>query len=232
MWMDLIRRELERLEKGVTTLPLSLILINLVLVFVLVLIAAYTYRKTHSGVAYTQSFNFAMIMVALIVSMVMMTIQSNLALSIGLVGSLSVIRFRAVIRDTRDMAFLFLAIAIGLACGACNYRVAISGTLIICLLCIISQKMRFSPIASAEYVLIFRCPGTGETRSAVEEHIQSMTRWYRLRSMHETGDGPVEYTYLVAFTRGQAPEGLAEALRSVDDLGQISLISPDNDLDI
>jgi uncharacterized membrane protein YhiD involved in acid resistance len=230
--MDLIRRELERLEKGVSTLPLSLILINLVLVFFLVLLAAYTYRKTHSGVAYTQSFNFAMIMVAMIVCMVMMTIQSNLALSIGLVGSLSVIRFRAVIRDTRDMGFLFLAIAIGLACGACNYRVAISGTLIICFLCIVSRKMRFNPATAAEYVLIFRGPISGELRTSTEEQIRALTRWYRLRSMHETGENSVEYTYMVAFVRGQAPEGLVEALRSVEHVGQISLLSPDNDLDI
>jgi len=220
------------IEKGVVPLSFGTVLTNLLLTFVLVLVATYVYRKTHSGVAYTQSFNFAMVMIGLIICMVMMTIQSNIALSIGLVGSLSVIRFRAVIRDTRDMAFLFLAIAIGLACGSFNYRLAIGGTLVISVLCLVTQRLRFSATSSAEYVVIFRGPGSAESRAGTEDALRPLVRWYRLRSMHETGEGRTEYTYLVAFRRGEAPERLAEALRAVDDIEQVSILSPDNDLDI
>ena len=83
------------------------VLMSLVLAFALAFIWATVYKRTHSGVAYTRSFFLTIMLIPPIVAMIMMAIGSNIALSLGLVGSLSVIRFRTVIKDPKDMTFLF-----------------------------------------------------------------------------------------------------------------------------
>jgi len=103
---------------------------SLCLAFALAFIWATVYRKTHSGVAYSRSFFLSLMLIAPIVSMIMMAIGSNIALSLGLVGSLSVIRFRNVIKDTKDMTFLFFTIALGLCVGANVWLVAVIGTVL------------------------------------------------------------------------------------------------------
>ena len=109
------------------------ILLNLSLAFILGMIISYTYKITHKGLSYSQSFILTIVFVTIIVSMVII-IENNLARAFALVGALSIIRFRTVVKDTKDTAFIFLGLAAGLACGTSNYFIAISGTLIISLI--------------------------------------------------------------------------------------------------
>ena len=132
------------------------VLMSLVLAFALAFIWATVYRRTHSGVAYTRSFFLTILLIPPIVAMIMMAIGSNIALSLGLVGSLSVIRFRTVIKDPKDMTFLFLAIGIGLTCGATAWMVAVLGTFMISLIVILMSKIGHDKPGAADYILIFR----------------------------------------------------------------------------
>ena len=106
-----------------TDYTLGILLMNYAIAFALAFLWATVYRKTHTGVAYTRSFYVTLILIAPTVAMVMMAIGSNVALSLGLVGTLSIIRFRTVIKDTKDMAFLIMSIAIGLTCGSNTWMV-------------------------------------------------------------------------------------------------------------
>ena len=103
------------------------ILINMILAFILGLVISYIYKITHKGLSYSQSFMLTIVFVALIVSMVMMVIGNNLARAFALVGALTIIRFRTVIKDTKDTAYVFLALASGMAAGTSSYFLAISG---------------------------------------------------------------------------------------------------------
>ena len=87
------------------------ILINIVLGFVLGIVISYVYKKTHKGLSYSQSFMLTLVFVTIIVSAVMMIIGNNLARAFALVGALSIIRFRTVVKDTKDTAYVFLALA-------------------------------------------------------------------------------------------------------------------------
>ena len=89
----------------------SEILINLVTAFVLALVIAFTYRATHRGLSYSQSFVLTLIFVTVITAMVVMVIGNNLARAFALVGAMSIIRFRTVVKDTKDTAFVFFALA-------------------------------------------------------------------------------------------------------------------------
>ena len=85
----------------------SEIIINLILSFILGLIISLVYKKTHKGLSYSQSFMITNIFIAVIVCMVIMIIGNNLARAFALVGALSIIRFRTVIKDTNDIAYIF-----------------------------------------------------------------------------------------------------------------------------
>ncbi|HZD55465.1 MAG TPA: DUF4956 domain-containing protein, partial [Anaerolineales bacterium] len=130
--------------------------LSLLVAFALAFLWATVYRKTHSGIAYTRSFFFSLILLSPIVAMIMMAIGSNIALSLGLVGSLSVIRFRTVVKDTKDMTFLFMAIAIGLTSGANVWLVGIIGTVVVSVIAIVLTRVGHNSVGSADYILIFR----------------------------------------------------------------------------
>src|SRR5690554_6897594 len=89
------------------------------------------YRWTYRGLSYSSTFVNTIILLTMIMSVVIMVIGNNLATAFGLVGAMSIIRFRTAIKDTQDIMFIFFALAIGLACGVGLFSVAIVGTLVI-----------------------------------------------------------------------------------------------------
>ena len=89
----------------------------LVVSLVLTLILAKLYLYTHSGVSYSRSFTIALVLVVITISLIMIIIGSNIARAFALVGAMSIVRFRTPVKDSRDLVFLFMAIAIGMASG-------------------------------------------------------------------------------------------------------------------
>jgi len=93
------------------------LILTLVLSFVLAVIIAYTYRGTYHGASYSQSFVQTLVLVSMVVAIIMLIVGSNIARAFTLVGALSIIRFRNAVKETRDVGFIFFAMAIGMACG-------------------------------------------------------------------------------------------------------------------
>ena len=134
----------------------SQIILNLVLAFFLGLLISWVYKKTHKGLSYSQSFMITNIFVTVIVSMVIMIIGNNLARAFALVGALSIIRFRTVVKDTKDTAYIFWSLASGMATGTGSYFLAISGNLIITIIAFVLHKSNFGSIIKSEFILQFR----------------------------------------------------------------------------
>ena len=97
------------------------ILISMCITVLLSMFIYWVYKKTYSGVMYSKNFNITIMLISTVTSMVMMIIGSNLALSLGMVGALSIIRFRSAIKDPKDIGFLFWGIAVGLSTGTGIY---------------------------------------------------------------------------------------------------------------
>jgi uncharacterized membrane protein YhiD involved in acid resistance len=200
--------------------------------FALAFIWATVYRKTHSGVAYTRSFFLTLMMISPIVTMVMLAIGSNVALSLGLVGALSIIRFRTVIKDAKDMTFLFLAIGVGLCCGANAWLVAVIGTLVISLITVVMSKIGHGGAGSADYILIFRS-NQKEPWNAVSPTAQDMIAWKQLRGVTDVDSGTeFEYTYNVRLASKAAPERIVGEFSKNGGVRQVTMIAPENHLDL
>ena len=132
------------------------IIINLILSFILGLIISVIYKFTHKGLSYSQSFMITNVFVSVIVCMVIMIIGNSLARAFALVGALSIIRFRTVVKDTKDTAYIFWSLASGMAAGTGSYFLAISGTIIITSIALILDKTNFGSIIKSEFILQFR----------------------------------------------------------------------------
>lgn len=130
------------------------ILFSLIIAFISAIIITIIYKKTYTGVSYTKSFSLSIILLAMVTSLVIRTINSNLALSLGMVGALSIVRFRTAVKDPVDTIFMFWAITAGIMSGAGLYLVTLAATLILGVLYIISYSMNFK--ATKKYLLVIK----------------------------------------------------------------------------
>ena len=110
------------------------VVVSITLSFLLSLFIVYIYRTTYAGVNYSSSFAGCLMMISMVTTLVILVISSNVVLSLGMVGALSIVRFRTAVKEATDTAFLFWALATGIICGAGYVTVAILATLLLGLL--------------------------------------------------------------------------------------------------
>ncbi|HRV96542.1 MAG TPA: DUF4956 domain-containing protein, partial [Anaerolineae bacterium] len=122
---------LNALQDNTDVFNTSDIMFSIIISFLLALIIAYVYKITYKGVSYTQSYVHTLIMMTMVVAVIMLIIGSNIARAFSLVGALSIIRFRNAVKDTRDVGYIFFAMAVGMAAGTRFYLVAVMTTLTI-----------------------------------------------------------------------------------------------------
>ena len=111
------------------------------------------YYMTSPKVTYNSSFNLSLVAMTIITTAIMAVISSNIALSLGMVGALSIIRFRTAIKDSRDTMFIFWSIMVGICCGVAQYVIAMAATAVLFLLYLIARAFR----EEHRYILIIRC---------------------------------------------------------------------------
>jgi uncharacterized membrane protein YhiD involved in acid resistance len=149
----------------------------LIITFLMGMFIFYIYKVTFQGVLYTQSYNVSLVMVSLVTSLIIMTISTNFILSLGMVGALSIVRFRTAIKDSMDIVFMFWAISIGIANGAGLFHLSLIGSLAIAgvLLVLTRFKSRTAP-----YLLIVNYEDDAHDRVIV--HLKSKLPKYNLKA--------------------------------------------------
>lgn len=114
-----------------TETNVAVVIFNIIIAFVLACAVVWVWRRTHRGLSFTQSFAVTIIMLAPLAATVMMIVRNNLIGAFALLGAFSLIRFRTIIKETRDVAFLFFSLTIGVSVGTGNYAIAITATAMI-----------------------------------------------------------------------------------------------------
>ena len=152
------------------TLTIDRVVIALVMSFLINLLIFYIYRKTFKGVIYNRQFNVGLVLTGLVVTLVVLPISSNIALSLGMVGALSIIRFRTAIKDPKDIVFTFWTITVGIICGAGLYMVAIVGVPIIAIMLFILERTRFRGPEPFLLVVHYTNEAEAEVQAALPRH--------------------------------------------------------------
>lgn len=147
------------------------------------------YKKTYQGVMYSSSFGVTLIALTMITTLVILAVTSNVVLSLGMVGALSIVRFRTAIKEPLDIAFLFWAIAGGIVLAAGMIPLAVIGSVIIgvILLLFVNQKAHLHP-----YIVIIQCDGN-DSESAAKAYLEEMTQRCTVKSK-SAQKGSVELT--------------------------------------
>ena len=118
-------------EEFTQTIPTKDIALSLIIAILAAVIINFIYKKTYTGVSYTKSFALSIVLLTMVTSLVIRTINSNLSLSLGMVGALSIVRFRTAVKDPIDTIFMFWAITAGIMSGAGLYIATLIATIII-----------------------------------------------------------------------------------------------------
>jgi len=186
-FQDIVKKSFSNLDFS-STLSISDIGVVLFMTFLIGMFIFYIYKKTFQGVLYTQSYNVSLVMVAIVTSLVIMTISSNFILSLGMVGALSIVRFRTAIKDSMDIVFMFWAISVGIANGAGFFKISVTGSIFIAIILFILTKYKS---ASAPYLLIINYHD--DSHIDIIEYIKKEIGKYNLKAKTVANDN-VELT--------------------------------------
>lgn len=158
--------------ENITSVSLLDMVLALVLAFGLGVFIFSIYKKTYTGVMYSSSFGVTLVALTMITTVVILAVTSNVVLSLGMVGALSIVCFRAAIKEPLDIAFLFWSIAVGIVLAAGMIPLAVIGSVIIglILLVFVNRKSHCNP-----YIAVIRCSGH-ESGKAAEEYLKTMTQ--------------------------------------------------------
>lgn len=122
-------------------LNIGIIILNNAVTFIIAFFIMFTYKITYSGAAYSKKFNVSLGMITIITTLIMSVISNNIALSLGMVGALSIIRFRTAVKDVRDAAFIFWGIAVGIGCGVSQFALVGIGCLTIFVFMLVTRQI-------------------------------------------------------------------------------------------
>ena len=200
------------------------VLLSLLLAFVLGQVLAWVYYVTHSGLSYSRSYVQSLILITVVVSMVMTVIGNNIITAFGLMGALAIVRFRNVIKDTRDIAFIFCALVVGMAAGSHRYLTAILGTVVLSLIVLYLFFTDFGAHEPHNGFLRFNLRGSLAADHPVTGILRRFCGSFTLISVQDSGFGePAEYAYQILIRDPAQNEEFVSALEKVEGIENISL---------
>lgn len=170
---------------NITNFSLVDMAIAMLLSFVIGLFIYYVYKKTFSGVMYSSGFGVSLIAMAVVTTMIIIAISSNIILSLGMVGALSIVRFRSAVKEPMDIAYLFWAISAGIVTGAGLIPLAVFGSLFIGIILMVFSVRKPT---DQPYILVVDFDGD-EAETAVMDIIKSSVKKHVLRSKTLSGVG-------------------------------------------
>ncbi len=215
------------------TLSISLrdVMFNLLVALFCGTIISMLYRFTYKGLNYSASFAVSMIMLTMITSIVIMVIGNNLARAFGMVGAMSIIRFRTAVKDATDIMFIFFALTIGLAAGVKMYSVAIFGTLFISLIFLIISRFDFALTNKREYLLqVLTDKGdiAGEEISNLIKRYATRYKLVNVKALGEAENELFEYSFHVFLKSVDRGSTLIRELKRIRNVKNVNLFFDEN----
>ncbi|MBM4024677.1 MAG: DUF4956 domain-containing protein [Planctomycetes bacterium] len=200
------------------------VLLSLLLAFVLGQVLAWVYYATHCGLSYSRSYVQSLILITVVVSLVMTVIGNNIITAFGLMGALAIVRFRNVIKDTRDISFIFCALVVGMAVGTHRYVTAILGTAVLSLIMLYLFLTDFGSHEPHNGFLRFSLRGPLGPAHPVAGILQRFCGSFTLISLQDSGfGGPAEYAYQILIRDTGQNEQFISELEKVEGIENISL---------
>lgn len=189
------------------------------------LIATYifgVYRVVCRKAFYSKSFAISLPVISMITASIIMTIQSNAVISLGMVGALSIVRFRTAVKDPMDLAFLFWSISVGIICGAGLYELGIEASLLIT---IVMLLLHFIPNVKPALLLLVNGNGT-QLQQELESVLKTNTSFYKVKSRNVTNSG----TNMIIELKTKNENALVDAVSALSCVESVTLMTHDGEI--
>ena len=196
--------------------------VSMLLAFAIGLFIFYIYKKSYRGVMYSANFGTSLIAIALVTTFVMLAVTSNVVLSLGMVGALSIVRFRTAVKDPMDIAFLFWSLAAGIVLASGLVHLAVLGSLFIGIVMLVFSDRRDE---ERPYILVVHCADETAERAA-RDFAASRVKALSLKSK-SVSPGRVELNYEVRLSDGAAD--FVNALAALPGVENAVLVSYNGD---
>ncbi|MDP3741677.1 MAG: DUF4956 domain-containing protein [bacterium] len=213
-------------------LTLFTIIINLAAAFVLSFLSAIVYRATHKGLSYSQSFTVSLVLISFLIAAIVMVIGNSLALAFAAFGAMSLVRFRTAIKDTRDIAFVLLSVAIGFASGTGSHVIAFSTTILGLLIVYILWKVNFGSIRKYDYVLSFSTQADQFSNEKMRSVFGEFLKYDSLLNLVARENGKtLDQSFNIRFINSQEIAKFAHSLGELPGVSDVDIISAKNDIE-
>jgi uncharacterized membrane protein YhiD involved in acid resistance len=217
---------------GLRTIGAEQVLLALTVSFACGLLISAFYRLSYRGSSYSPSFVRSMIFLSMITAIVMMVIGNNLARAFGLVGAMSIIRFRTAVKDPQDIVFIFFSLAVGLAAGVEMYMVALVGTLAIGVVILVTSRANYASVNRESYLLQLSYDAPQQNGSA--SYLPVIDRYYkrhRLINVKNVGSGNrLDLTFYVDLRNKKHTELLTRELGRARHVSNVNLFYDEEQL--
>jgi uncharacterized membrane protein YhiD involved in acid resistance len=204
------------------------VLLALLLAFLLGQLVAWTYVRTHSGLSYSRSFTQSLVVMAVVVALLMTVIGDSIVTAFGLLGALALVRFRNVLKDTRDTVFILVSIVVGIAIGTERFVTGIVGCVVMLGIMWYLDVVSFGTLSRFDGYLTLRLAAREAPRLECEAVMRRYCRSSRQISKRQSGDGEdAEVVYQVGLRDRTRDDELMEALQKVGGVSSASVLLRD-----
>lgn len=180
------------------------------------------YRLVTKKIFYSKSFNIALAVIAVVTAAIILAVQSSIVISLGMVGALSIVRFRTAVKEPMDLCFLFWSIAVGICCGARVMEVAFILSALLTILVVILNML---PVGRAPMILVMNLKDIKE-ESEVIERVKKYARYYKIKSRNISR----MKCNMVIELRVKDGHDMVQDIASLDAIDSVSLISHDGEV--
>jgi uncharacterized membrane protein YhiD involved in acid resistance len=201
---------------------LPTLLVSLLITTLLAIYIFFIYRLVTRKTFYSKTFNLSLLAMSIITAAIILTIQSNVVLSLGMVGALSIIRFRTAIKDPLDLVFLYWAISIGIICGAGLSVIAVILSVIMSVVVILMQKM---PLKKMSMILVVNSTNLDSDKEILET-VKKYSKGYKIRSKNLTPDS----LDMIVELRVEAESDLVKDILNLDGVTSASILTHDGEI--
>lgn len=197
----------------------------LMLAFVLGTMIAVAYIKTFHGLSYSRNFVHCLVLCPVVVSVAMQAIGDNLARGIGMVGAISLLRFRSSLKDPRDMFFLFASLTVGVACGVHSYAIGTIGGFGFILSVMVLSQTPFGESNQYDGIIRFNFPSSLRNSKDLESLFAQYCKQFALVTLRETAQGDrLDYAYQIKLKRGTTSEEFIHRLKDLESVKGVTLM--------
>ena len=219
---DIFKNSFIESMSSMGNLGMGSVIVSMLVCSALALYIFFVYRIMTRKTFYSKSFNIAVAGISVITTAIILAIQSNIVLSLGMVGALSIVRFRTAIKDPMDLMFLFWSISVGIICGAKLYGIAVVLSLVLTIGILILERI---PFAKAAMILVVNAKDTG-IEGKVTETVRKYAKGMKVKARNMTAS-TLDLT--IELRTGQG-EGLIRDVTAIEGVEAASLLSHDGEV--